>query len=127
VRTVLAAALVGAVLGCSDAASPATVAGQTAPTSADWLRAPPRRVVHDHCSAGAPFRTCSDTTREQCDSAIRAALRPCTQTMRERLPDRVDARDDEQLRLELTGCVWHHAAFVLGPSRIHLRCLLTPR
>ena len=122
-----AALLVVAMLACTEPAPPPTVAGQAHPEKNDWLRAAQRSLRHEHCSKGAPFRSCSDTTREQCDETITAALRPCVQTLRARLPPRISvADDDERLRMELAGCVWHHAAFTLGPSRLDLRCLLTP-
>jgi hypothetical protein len=125
-RTIFAGLV--AVLGCSEPEPPATVAGEGHPTKSDWLRVAQRSLQRDHCSADTPFRSCSATTREECETTIAAALRPCVQTMRERLPARITAgEEDERLRLELTGCVWHHAAFALGPTRIDLHCLLTPR
>ena len=124
-RSVVAIAL--ALTGCAEPVAPVTVAGEASPTKNDWLRATQRKIVHDHCSADVPFRQCSDTTREQCEDTIGAALRPCVKSMRERLPDRIDAGElDARLRIELTGCAWHHAAFALGPARIDMRCLLTP-
>lgn len=117
----------GVLFGCTEPAPPPTVAGQERPAKNDWLRAAQRTLVHEHCSAGVPFRDCTDTTREQCEATITTALRPCVAIMRERLPARIAAgEEDERLRIELAGCVWHHAAFELGPSRLDLRCLLTP-
>lgn len=122
-----AVALALALAGCAEPVGPVTVAGETTPTKTDWLRATQRKIVHNHCSAGVPFRACSDTTREECETTIGAALRPCVKSMRERLPDRIDADElDARLRIELMGCTWHHAAIALGPARIDLRCLLTP-
>lgn len=120
--------VVVALLACAEREPPATVAGQERPTKHDWLRAAQRSLRHEHCSTGAPFRSCSDLGREACDAAITDALRPCVQSLRERLPARISvAADDERLRVELMGCVWHHAAFALGPQRVDLRCLMTPR
>ncbi len=120
-------ALALALSGCAEPAPPATIDGEASPTKTDWLRAAQRKIVHDHCSAGVAFRQCTDTSREECESTIGAALRPCVKSMRERLPDRIDGGElDTRLRIELTGCAWHHAAFALGPARIDMRCLLTP-
>jgi hypothetical protein len=123
----IAVVLALALSGCAEEVAPATVAGEASPTKNDWLRATQRKIVLDHCGAGVPFRQCTDTTREECESTIGAALRPCVKSMRERLPERIDAGElDTRLRIELTGCAWHHAAFALGPARIDMRCLLTP-
>jgi hypothetical protein len=121
-------ALVASLFGCAEPEPPPTVAGQERPTKNDWMRAAQRSITRGHCSAGAPFRSCADVTREQCEQTMTAALRPCIQTMSEQWPARISAgEEDERLRLELTGCVWHHAAFALGPTRIDLHCLMTPR
>ena len=127
-RAHAAVVLATAILGCAEPEPVPTVAGQERPTKSDWLRVAQRSLKHDNCSAGGPFRRCSDTTREECEATLTAALRPCVASMRERLPARISAgEEDERLRVELTGCVWHHAAFALGPARVDMVCLMTPR
>jgi len=127
-RARAALVLVTTVLGCTEPEAVPTVAGQERPTKTDWLRVAQRSLEHDNCSTGGPLRRCSDTTREECDEVLAAALRPCVASMRERLPARISAGEqDERLRIELTGCAWHHAAFALGPARVDMVCLMTPR
>lgn len=121
-------ALALAAATCGGEASPPTIAGQRELAKREWERVALRELRKESCSEGGVFRRCSDTNRDECENTIAAALRECIETNDARFPATITAGDeDEHLREQLMGCMWHHAAFALGPARVDMACLLTPR
>lgn len=127
-RTVLAIALAAGPIACGGDASPPTIAGQRELAKREWQRVALRDLRKQSCTEGGVFRRCSDTNRDECERTIAAAVRTCIDTNDAGYPDRITAgEEDERLREQLMGCMWHHAAFALGPTRVDMACLLTPR
>lgn len=116
-------------MACTPPAPPPTFWGAPDLPREPWLVVAGRALRKESCQAGSHLRQCTmDTSRDDCDHVVSLGLRRCSESWGQTIESRISAGDhDRRRRDDLRGCVWHHVGMELGPTRLDMLCLLTPR
>jgi hypothetical protein len=120
--------LVGACGGTSPRRAP-SFDGMPDLVRDQWLVVAGRALRKESCESGSHLRRCTmGVTRDDCDHVVSVGLRRCTVDWGSTIEPRISAGPmDVTRREQLRGCVWHHVGMELGPRRLDMPCLLTPR
>lgn len=114
---------------CAKQPPPPTFGGLPDLAREQWLVVAARALRKESCESGSHFRRCTmGVSRDACDHVVSLGARRCSESWGPTIEARISAGDhDRRRRDELRGCVWHHADMELGPTRLDMLCVLTPR